>query len=539
MPTPSGIAPVNGATINTNLPLLEMIFASHTKQQKAEWQFASDAGFTASIRTITQANAKFTSSLYASETVPGGSALTQGTWYLRGRAIDSDGVPSDWTATNTVTVTHPPSATNLDPSSDESVAYGTGDIVHDWTFFDTSPDDAQTAYELQIERNSDGLSVLATGKVVSGTTQHTQAISGTYNNTRLRWRVRLWDLGDVVGPWTPWETYWLADLPVVAITSPVDATVLDTPAPSVAWSLTMAPGRTQSAYRVRFTRTSDSVVVHDSGWTASATQNYQPPSILANNQNYTVTVDVKDDLGNVGSDSNAVSTSWVAPDTPVLVIDADIFTRYGYVHLSWSNASEDGSFVRYDLYRRRPDQDTDELIHSTTTAQAGYALKDWLAASNVVNEYRLVQAATRFGAEVESDSPTRAILPYSDSYWLLVDGDPDLTVELYGTTSDDFTEEYEEQTHHIIGRGRKKDVGDRLGFSGSLNLQLRDRGDLTARAQQQRIRDLKTTTNDIYLRNPFGDLWMVAPGGISVSRMAGVGNREFADLQVAYEEISP
>lgn len=537
-PTPLSIAPANGATINTNLPLLEMTFDAHTRKQKAEWQLATDATFDTNVRTITQSNARYTNDSYASQTVPSGSALFQGTWYLRGRSIDADGVPSEWTASNSFTVTHPPSMTSMSPSSDESVPYGSGDIAHSWTFFDTSPDDEPTAFHLQIERNSDGTLVEDTGKVASTLSEYISSISATYNNTRLRWRGKLWDKDDVGGNWSSWETYWLADLPVVTVTSPVDGSTVDRPDPSVGWSLDLAVDRSQEEYRVVFARTSDGVAVHDTGFVSSTDQSYSPPSILANNSDYSVTVYVRDDLGNEGSDTNTISTSWVAPADPVLTVDAFIFTRYGHVRLTWTNGEEDAGFVRYDLYRRREGESDYELIYSTESVAASYEYYDTLAAANVNNEYRLVQIATRFGANVESESPARVVYPTSDSYWLVVPDDADLTVELFHTTGDSFQEVYEEATINLIGRGRHKEVGDRLGFAGTLAAQLRDRWDATAREQRQRILRLKETDSNVYLRNPFGDVWLVSPGGIDITRVPGVGVHEFADVSIAYEEVA-
>jgi hypothetical protein len=62
-------------------------------------------------------------------------------------------------------------------------------------------------------------------------------------------------------------------------------------------------------------------------------------------------------------------------------------------------------------------------------------------------------------------------------------------------------------------------------------------GILTARAIRQRIEALKMSQNDLYLRNPFGDVWPVYVSGIQVDRVAGVGSAEFVDITVPYFEL--
>jgi hypothetical protein len=49
------------------------------------------------------------------------------------------------------------------------------------------------------------------------------------------------------------------------------------------------------------------------------------------------------------------------------------------------------------------------------------------------------------------------------------------SMPLFGVTDDGYTDEYEQETYNIIGRGRHTDYGDRLGLNGSMTVKLRDR----------------------------------------------------------------
>lgn len=131
------------------------------------------------------------------------------------------------------------------------------------------------------------------------------------------------------------------------------------------------------------------------------------------------------------------------------------------------------------------------------------------------------------------------VQPQSDRYWLIDPSNADNSVGLYNVTADTFSDEYEEAFLTVIGRGRKHDIGTRAGNTGTLSIQVRDiEGGPTARQQLVAIRALRDLKKTLYLRNPFGDIYKVAPGQISIDRMAGVGQREYATVTLPYQEIA-
>jgi hypothetical protein len=65
----------------------------------------------------------------------------------------------------------------------------------------------------------------------------------------------------------------------------------------------------------------------------------------------------------------------------------------------------------------------------------------------------------------------------------------------------------------------------------------RTTGFYTARQQAKALSALKNERTYIYLRNPFGDIWKIAPGNIAGGRIAGVGTSEFTDVSIPYQEV--
>lgn len=59
-----------------------------------------------------------------------------------------------------------------------------------------------------------------------------------------------------------------------------------------------------------------------------------------------------------------------------------------------------------------------------------------------------------------------------------------------------------------------------------------------ARTQRQDIATMRELGRSVYLRNPFGDVWIASLGDIPVTHIAGVGSSEFSDLSIPYREVS-
>jgi len=73
-------------------------------------------------------------------------------------------------------------------------------IILSWEFFDTDPGDSQSAYQVQVDNNSDFSSPEKdSGKVSSSSNSY--APMGLSYNTTYYWRVKVWDSGDESSDW--------------------------------------------------------------------------------------------------------------------------------------------------------------------------------------------------------------------------------------------------------------------------------------------------------------------------------------------------
>lgn len=129
--------------------------------------------------------------------------------------------------------------------------------------------------------------------------------------------------------------------------------------------------------------------------------------------------------------------------------------------------------------------------------------------------------------------------PVAGEYWLVHPTDASKNVKLSTVIDDSFTDEWEESTLLIIGKGRKKDYGTRWGYTGSLVAQIWDEVGRTSTQAKAELELLKEQQITVILWTPFGEQIPIAMGNAQISRMAGVGTREFHTLTLPYEEITP
>lgn len=561
---PTNVKPSSGSLSVTNIPPLSSSLDLDVDYPQARikviWQVATNSGFTLNLRTVTQSDTAFqyVQGTYSgnaittvSSVIPNTSALFSGTWYVRAAYVSELGQQGAWSAAQSFTVSHPPSAIGVTPSGSQYSLYvgagSTSSVDFDWTFSDPSPGDAQTAYRVIIEDADTGASILNTGKVTSTVTAATLNIPSSAKDVKLRWKVDVWDIDDVQSTVpSAYQLFYVGSPPTVNVTAPVEASTISTPVPSIAYTPTMLGARTMKAHRIVVVDESSSVVMFDSNWvtvSASGPFTYQLPSgILLNSEQYRVWVYVRDSANLEGSDSNLFNTSWTAPAAPTFSVITTFYDSLGYVKLSWTNATIDLDFTGYRIYRRLydavgPVYGPWVLLGENTTAVSSYEFHDWLATSGTSYQYAVVQAADRFGAIVESAYNPTAATVTTDKYWLIHPLDELKTISLH-VSKDDFNEEYEQENFHVLGRGRHVDYGDRLGYDGTMSLQLRD-STVTARAQRLSLQALKAEQIPVYMRNPFGDIWLITLGDISFSRVAGMARHEALNVDFSYTEVAP
>jgi hypothetical protein len=74
-----------------------------------------------------------------------------------------------------------------------------------WTFSDSDASSTQSAYELEIDDNSDFSSPLKTGKLTGDATQYSTSTPLVYNKSYY-WRVKVWDEYDVASNWAEYNS---------------------------------------------------------------------------------------------------------------------------------------------------------------------------------------------------------------------------------------------------------------------------------------------------------------------------------------------
>lgn len=540
---PTNVTPAAGSAQSTDVPTLSATLvpvgsaSTGARPLVVTWLIASDAGFTTNLRTITEPNSAAKVSGVATLAVPTAEQLFTGTWFIKARATDDLGTVGAWSTTNSFTVSHAPSTTGHTPTGGHGRDFGgAGEITASWTFSDPSPVDAQTAYQIVVERNDTGTLVLDTGKVVSTADSAVLTIPAIQKDQPLRWKIRVYDSDDVVGAYSLAQLFQASDAPVGAITSPTPAEVVANPAPTITWTFT-ATDRTQASYRVRIL--DGATVVYDSTTvTSSVVTHTLPDNTLSNNTAYTVELTVSDNLTITSvPDTVAFTADWAEPAAPVFTVDATGYETVGFVAVEWTDDEMDADFLAWRVYRRRL-LGAWVLLHETDVDQATYEHHDWLAGSGTTYEYAVVQVAARFDAPSESAYDPTEATPTSSDYWLIHPDDESINRRIPIVTGDSYSEEYEQETMHIIGRGRKTDYGDRLGFTGTLVAQIRDTATQTAREAREDLLAIKAERREFYLRNPFGDLWQVSMGDIAVSRLSGVGMNEYVDVVIPYQEVA-
>lgn len=194
-----------------------------------------------------------------------------------------------------------------------------------WTFSDPNSGDSQSAYQLQIIRVSDSVTVVDTGKVASTTSSHTLAASTLTNNIQYQWKVATWDQSDVMGPYSSLATFYTSGKPSATITNPAtDGATASTSSLTVEWSFSDPESEGQSAYQIKLTDNAD-VVLWDSGKVTDASvRNRTIGYTLVNSTNYKAKLTVWDAKDIASTEViRTFTVSFTPPYTPTVTATAD------------------------------------------------------------------------------------------------------------------------------------------------------------------------------------------------------------------------
>jgi hypothetical protein len=128
-------------------------------------------------------------------------------YQFRYRVKDNAGNWSDFAVGGTVTIqlppaNRPPSATNLKSRQGDYCVTRYAHVYLSWTFTDPDQGDYQTAYQVQVDNNSNFSSPESdSGKVISGSQEHSPLAGKLSYNTTYYWRLKVWDSKDLSSDW--------------------------------------------------------------------------------------------------------------------------------------------------------------------------------------------------------------------------------------------------------------------------------------------------------------------------------------------------
>lgn len=523
-----------------------------------EWRFATDSGFNNNV--VQWANYQGTfggnTSLEVSynptprssrEAFLHGPAVSvhdadqtlrpQGTWYAQVRAVDSFGNSSNWSTASSFVVDHKPHATNLIPSGGD---FDPRVSSFRWTFSDPWARDSQTAYQLTIHRGP--VTLYDTGKVFSTANGASVDFDLGDTPTELTYRVRLWDTDDAESSSVASSTFRYRKAPIVSVVSPLGE--ITTGQPEIEWTTQFSDGHTAVQYRVIITNIGTGEVEYDSKSVASsATSHTVDSSMLSNMSDFEVRVYVFDSGELTGWGLSLFRTNFIVPQSLDTVASSENYESGGYVDVWWSGEA-DAFFQEYRIYHRKYSGDLTPnegwRLSGVVTNAGQRHFRDYTPAGSSEFEFSVVQVANRFGSRVEgqkrSTLSARAIV-FSVDYWLIVPDNEESSVRLLSVVADSFTDQVETSKYNIVGGGTRVNKGARIGMEGSLACQVRASTQRGAKEQVDMLRELGDQDRYLLMRDPFGNITKVSLGDISVERIGGVGNFEFADLEIPYTEV--
>jgi hypothetical protein len=540
VPVPTAVTPASGGTVSSSRPPVGASVDGMTDGVLVtrRWELSTASNFLTDLRTIDDPNLAL-SKTGTFEYPAAVDRLPQGTWHIRCRTVDEYGVTSAWTTGHSFTVAHAPTTTNRTPSLGVSRQYATT-VTLGWAFSDPDPQDFQTRWEVELWKASAPGSPLTASADNANQQGTVSGLNTTWRDTELRWRVRVRDQDNVWSAWSSEQVFVLRDLPTVTITSPTSGGTVTSAGPNITWSFSASAGRTQAKWRGRI-RQQGLVTpgvftqIADSGWVNGSATVWSAPDVLTVGPTFQVQVDLEDNEQLIGTSTHNFTANYDLPDPITFNIIDDDFATNGNVVLDWTAFGLDANFVEWRVYRRYGGSDW-VLLGSGEASTKFFT--DWTSPAQIDVEYAVTQVAVRLGDDVESSRVPTLFNGFSPKYLLVCPERPELNMVLHHVTADSFDNEQEMATINLLGRGRRVEYGTRFGVRGQINAELRDRPGETGRQQRLNVEAIRDAQVDVYLRNPFGDVYRVGLSAMQIDRTAGVGTQEYVTLSLEYIEVS-
>ena len=220
----------------------------------------------------------------------------------------------------------------------------------------------------------------------------------------------------------------------------------------------------------------------------------------------------------------------------VFSVNSNNFTENGYVRVSWANQVS-ANHYSYRVYRLDPDASGWVLVKERVDTPSSFTFDDYFAPVGSVY-YAVVEVTESASVQTEETKVPKLVTLSTPYYWLLHPTDSTKNILLRGVNAEEFKNEREQSVKKLIGRGRKIDVGDDWGKTGSISGRIYDRTGKTARQARLDIEAAKDEGTHHFMRNPFGDVWKIWFDDPQFGRIAGVGTSEYVDISFTYYEVA-
>jgi len=217
----------------------------------------------------------------------------------------------------------------------------------------------------------------------------------------------------------------------------------------------------------------------------------------------------------------------------------DLTGSSGYVTISWTGLTPRVDHYAYRVYHRSAGAVAWTLLTENQGGTGTGSYDVYQFANGGTQELTLVETTIDINGYLTelSFANANSFTPTGDAkYWLVHPTNSSLTMMLPIVTSDSYTEEVEHQAIQLLGRGRKINLGERYGVTGSLSMMLIGNANDSAREQRVAFQALVGSGSNLFLRNPFGDLWNVWIGNPSYDRVA-TGSTETMNVSFDYTEV--
>ncbi|AXN58350.1 virion structural protein [Bacillus phage Wes44] len=268
-----------------------------------------------------------------------------------------------------------------------------------WRHNDPDGNDPQSKFEINWRMQGSSSWTVVTQNSVN---QYYDAPTNTFPAGKIEWRVRTYDQGGLVGPYSTVTVFTAAGTPTTPIiTSPANNSTLPDANPTITWS---HPDQVQ--YRVRVFKTSDNSMVFEA-IKISPNKALTITTALANSTAYYVNVAIADSSGLWSNDARVnITISYTQPNTPTLSATVDNIN--GTVSLSVLNPFATGNTPRTDFNEFFRKTGNGEWIKVQRLSNPNTGLVNWtdrMPTPNATEVYK-VRAVGSNGAYVDSSSVT-------------------------------------------------------------------------------------------------------------------------------------